>query len=89
MPKFAVLWSALAAGVATFTFHAGSRRAGEKHRNRGGAKRRLAGGRLHQHIGRPVGVHPPPASGRDLVQCRATYDVTRTPSVTSHYYKLQ
>ena len=24
-----------------------------------------------------------------LVQCRASYDVTRTPSVTSNCYKLQ
>ena len=91
MSKAVVLWSALAAGVATFVFQVSSFAAPEEHISiavllSGGWQ--IAGytstldGRsafiLFRHPDEPY-----------LVQCRASYDVTRTPPVTSNCYKLQ
>ena len=91
MSKAVVLWSALAAGVATFVFQAGSFAAPEEHIAIGVL---LSGGwQIAGYTstldGRSAFIlfrHPDEAY---LVQCRASYDVTRTPPVTSNCYKLQ
>jgi hypothetical protein len=91
MSKAVVLWSALAAGVATLVFQAGSFAASEEHISiavllRGGWQ---IAGYTSTLDGRSAFIlfrHPDEAY---LVQCRASYDVTRTPPVTSNCYKLQ
>jgi hypothetical protein len=91
MPKFVVLLSALIAANATFAFPDSVFAAPEENIVIATLlKGWLADRRLHQDVGQPVGFilfrHPDEPY---LVQCRASYNVTRTPSVTSNCYKLQ
>jgi hypothetical protein len=91
MPKFAVLWSVFAYGVATFAFQGGSFAAPEEDITmatllKGGWK---VTGYTSTSDGRSAFIlfgHP---NETYLVQCRASYDVTRKPPVTSNCYKLQ
>jgi hypothetical protein len=89
--KVVVLWSALAAIVATFAFPASIHAAPEENIAiatllKGGWQ---VAGYTSTLDGRSAFIlfrHPDEPY---LVQCRASYDVTRTPPVTSNCYKLQ
>jgi hypothetical protein len=91
MPKVVILWAVVIAGVVTLAFQGACFAAPEENISiasllKGGWQ--IAGytstldGRsafiLFRHPDEPY-----------LVQCRASYDVTRTPAVTSNCYKLQ
>jgi hypothetical protein len=89
--KAAVLWSALAASAATFAFQAGSFAAPEENIT---IATLLKGG--WQVVGYTSTLDSRSAfilfrnpNETYLVQCRASYDVTRSPPVTSNCYKLQ
>jgi hypothetical protein len=89
MPKFAALSCALAASVGTFPAHVVA--APEETTTiatllKGGWQ--IAGytSTLDSRSAFILFRHP---EGTYLVQCRASYDVTRTPPVTSNCYKLQ
>jgi hypothetical protein len=91
MPKFVVLLSALAASVATFAAPASIYAAPEENIAiamllKGGWQ--IAGytSTLDDRSAFILFRHPDEPY---LVQCRASYDVTRTPPVTSNCYKLQ
>ena len=85
------LWSALVAGVATFAFLANSFAAPE-----GSISIQTllkAGWQIEGYTStldsRSAFILFRHADEPYLVQCRASYDVTRTPPVTSNCYKLQ
>jgi hypothetical protein len=91
MPKFAVLSCALAASVATLVFPAHVLAAPEEAITiatllKGGWQ--IAGytSTLDDRSAFILFRHP---TETYLVQCRAGYDVTRTPPVTSNCYKLR
>ena len=91
MPKFVALSGALAASVATFAFPADAFAAPEETITiatllKGGWQ--IAGytSTLDSRSAFILFRHP---EAPYLVQCRASYDVTRTPPVTSNCYKLQ
>ena len=91
MPKVVVLWSALAASVATFVCPASIYAAPKENIAietllKGGWQ--IAGytSTLDDRSAFILFRHPDETY---LVQCRASYDVTRTPPVTSNCYKLQ
>ena len=91
MPKFAILWSTLAATAAALFFPASSFAAPEE--NIAIATLLKGGWQIAGYTstldGRSAFIlfrHPDETY---LVQCRASYDVTRTPPVTSNCYKLQ
>ena len=91
MRKFVVVWSALAASVATFGFPGNSCAAAEENIAietllKGGWQ---IAGYTSTSDDRSAFIlfrHPDETY---LVQCRASYDVTRTPSAHSNCYKLQ
>jgi hypothetical protein len=91
MPKVVVLWGALAASVATSAFPASIHAAPDENIAiatllKGGWQ--IAGytSTLDDRSAFILFRHPDETY---LVQCRASYDVTRTPRVTSNCYKLQ
>jgi hypothetical protein len=91
MPKFVVLWSALIAANATFAFPDSVFATPEENiviatLLKGGWQ--IAGytSTLDSRSAFILFRHP---EAPYLVQCRASYDVTRTPPVTSNCYKLQ
>jgi hypothetical protein len=91
MHKFGALRGTLAASVATFAFAAGAFAAPEETITiatllKGGWQ--IAGytSTLDSRSAFILFRHPEETY---LVQCRASYDVTRTPPVTSNCYKLQ
>ena len=91
MPKFVALWCSLAASVATFAFAVRAFAAPEETITiatllKGGWQ--IAGytSTLDSRSAFILFRHPEEPY---LVQCRASYDVTRTPPVTSNCYKLQ
>jgi hypothetical protein len=91
MPKFIALWSALIAGVAISAFPDSTFAAPEGNISiatllKGGWQ--IAGytSTLDSRSAFILFRHPDETY---LVQCRASYDVTRTPPVTSNCYKLQ
>jgi hypothetical protein len=90
MPKFAVLWSATAAvavlAVSADLFAAPEENIAIATLLKGGWQ--IAGytSTLDNRSAFILFRHPDETY---LVQCRASYDVTRTPSVTSNCYKLQ
>jgi hypothetical protein len=91
MPKFIALLSALAASVATLAIPASIYAAPEEKIAiatllKGGWQ--IAGytSTLDSRSAFTLFRHPDDAY---LVQCRASYDVTHTPPVTSNCYKLQ
>ena len=92
MPKFLVLLSVLIAANATFAFPDSVFAAPEENiviatLLKGGlADRRATPARWTTGSAFILFRHPDEPY---LVQCRASYDVTRTPSVTSNCYKLQ
>jgi hypothetical protein len=91
MPKLVALWRTIAAGVVTFAFpalaaadenisietllKAGWQIVGYAAANQSAVESALI---LFQHPGESY-----------LVQCRASHDVTRSPSVNSNCYKLR
>jgi len=91
MPKFVALLSALAASVATLAVPASIDAAPQENITiatllKGGWQ---IAGYTSTLDGRSAFIlfrHPDETY---LVQCRASYDVTRTPPVTSNCYKLQ
>ena len=91
MLKVVVLWSALAASVATFVFPASIHAAPKENI---AVETLLKGGwqvagytsTLDDRSAFILFRHP---DETHLVQCRPSYDVTRTPPVTSNCYKLQ
>jgi hypothetical protein len=91
MPKFIVLWSVLAASVAPFGFPANVFAAPEENiaiETLLRAGWQIAGytSTLDDRSAFILFRHPDETY---LVQCRASYDVTRTPSAHSNCYKLQ
>jgi hypothetical protein len=91
MPKCVVLWSAIAVGVATFALPATIFAAPEENIAIATLLKRgwQIGGYTSTLDDRSAFIlfrHPDETY---LVQCRASYDVTRTPSAHSNCYKLQ
>ena len=91
MPKMGVLWAALASGVATLIIPTSLFAEPEENIPiatllKGGWQ--IAGytSTLDSRSAFILFRHPEEPY---LVQCRAAYDVTRTPPVTSNCYKLQ
>ena len=91
MPKFVARWSALVASVATFAFPANSFAAPEE--NISIETLLKAGWQIAGYTStldsRSAFILFRHADESYLVQCRASYDVTRTPAAHSHCYKLE
>ena len=85
------LWSALVAGVATFAFPANSFAAPEESISIETLLK--AGWQIAGYTStldsRSAFILFRHADESYLVQCRASYDVTRTPAAQTHCYKLQ
>jgi hypothetical protein len=91
MPKFLILWSILAASVATFILPVTLFAAPEESISietllKGGWQIAGYASTFDTRSAFILFRHP---SETYLVQCRASYDVTRTPPVTSNCYRLQ
>jgi hypothetical protein len=86
MPKFIALLSALAASVATFAVPASIYAAPKENI---AIEALLKGGWQIAGYTSTLDDRSAHPDETYLVQCRASYDMTRTPPVTSNCYKLQ